>query len=128
MKKRINSVNSWSVKGIITVTILSAMLCTFSAKAYNKPSAAVKAVNEAVKSESGVESLMNNDFKANYEAEQYNAGEFVEADMALETENWMSTNAETNYEPVLQVEYNAKEFVDAELALETESWMNQNGL
>lgn len=155
MKKQINSVNSWSVKSIITVTILSAMLCTFSAKAYDKPSAAINTINVNMKSDSEAEGLLNNDALTKIEAEQYNAAEFVDEELAFETECYMSGDAgmdssaeeynaadyvetdmalETenwvndNSEPVLVGEYNAKDFVDADMALEAENWMNQNGL
>ena len=155
MKKQINSVNSWSVKGIITVTILSAMLCTFSAKAYNKPSATTNTINVNMKSDNEAEGLLNNDALTKIEAAQYNAAEFVEEELAFETECYMSGDSgmdigaeeynaadyvetdlaiETenwvngNFEPVLVGEYNAKDFVNADMALEAENWINQNGL
>ena len=155
MKKQINSVNSWSVKGIITVTILSAMLCTFSAKAYNKPSATTNTINVNMKSDNEVDVLLNNEALTKIEAVQYNAAEFVEEELAFETECYMSFDAgmdigaeeynaagyvetdmalETenwvneNSEPLLVVEYNAKNFADADMTLEAETWINQNGL
>ena len=63
----------------------------------------------------------------------YNANDFVTAELALETKNWLNGNDETIYksteaELALQVEkYNADEFAAAEMALETESWLNNNG-
>ena len=124
MKKQIKSVSSRSVKGIITVTILSATLCAFGAKANNKPAVAINAVKVEMKSENGVESRMNSIAEINNEAvEQYNAGNFVEAELAFETESWMNSGDETNYEAV---QYNANEYVEAEMALETESMMNSN--
>jgi hypothetical protein len=123
MKKQINSVNSWSVKSIITVTILSAMLCTFSAKAYDKPSAAINTINVNIKSESETEGLMNNDALTKIEAAQYNAEEFAEDELAYETEcyllgdDWMDSVTE---------QYNAENFVETDMALETENWVNSN--
>ena len=38
MKKQIKSVSNWSVKGVIGVTVLSAMLFASESKANNKPS------------------------------------------------------------------------------------------
>jgi hypothetical protein len=63
----------------------------------------------------------------------YNANDFVAAEIALETRNWLNGNDETTYksteaEPALQAEkYNADEFAAAEMALETENWLNNNG-
>jgi len=71
--------------------------------------------------------------------EEYNAKNFVDAEMALEIQNSMNTTSETNNEvveaePALQIaalmninEYKAEKFVDAEMALELESWMNKSG-
>jgi len=123
MKKQINSVNSWSVKGIITVTILSAMLCTFNAKAYDKPSAAISTINVNIKSGSEAEGLLNNDALTKIEASQYNAAEFVEEELAFETECYMSDNAGLDNE----VEgYNAANYVETDMALETGNWVNAN--
>ena len=44
MKKQNSFVSKWSVKGIIIVTVLSAMFCTISAKATNKPKVALNAI------------------------------------------------------------------------------------
>ena len=123
MKKQINSVNSWSVKGIITVTILSAMLCTFSVKAYDKPSAAINTINVNIKSESETEGLMNNDALTKIETAQYSAEEFVEDELAFETECYMSGDDRMNSEAA---EYNAENFVETDMALETENWVNSN--
>src|ERR1035437_7777792 len=123
MKKQINSVNSWSVKGIMTVTILSVMLCTFSAKAYDKPTAAVNTINVNIKSENEAEALMNNDALTKIETAQYNAEEFVEADMALETECYMIGDAGLDSK---MEEYNAENYVKTDMALETENWVNAN--
>src|ERR1035437_9146350 len=123
MKKQINSVNSWSVKSIITVTILSAMLCTFSAKAYDKPSAAINTINVNIKSESETEGLMNNDALTKIEAVQYSAEEFVEDELAFETECYMSGDDRMNSEAA---EYNAENYVETDMALETENWVNSN--
>jgi len=122
MKKQINSVSNWSVKSIITLTILSAVLCTFGAKANNKPSVAINAVNVETKSGTGVESGMNGIAEISDGAiEEYNAANFVEAELALESDSWMNSNSESDIEAV---PYNAQEYVDADLALETESWTN----
>jgi len=123
MKKQINSVNSWSVKSLITVTILSAMLCTFSAKAYDKPSAAINKINVNIKSESETEGLMNNDALTKIEAARYNAEEFVEDDLAFETECYMSGD---DWMDNVTEQYNAENFVETDMALETENWVNSN--
>ena len=155
MKKQINSVSNWSAKSIMTTAILSAMLCSFSAKAYDKPSAAINTINVNMKSDSEAEGLLNNDALTKIEAAQYNAAEFVDEELAFESECYMSGDAgidsgaeeynaadyvesdmklETenwvngNFEPVLVGEYNAKDFVNADMALEAENWINQNGL
>ena len=139
MKKQINFISNWSFRGIIVVTILSAMLCTFNAKAGNRPSTALNAVKVEMKSENGFENRKNSNPKTNstaVEAElelqiEYNAEEFVEAEMALEIGSWMNSNAETNNEAVeaelaLKIKYNAKEFVEAEMAFEIASRMNKS--
>jgi len=123
MKTQFNSVNSWSVKGIMTVTILSAMLCTFSAKAYDKPSAAINTINVNIKSESEAECLVNNDALAKIEAPLYSAEEFVEDELAFETECYMIGDAGMDGEVE---EYNAENYVEADMALETENWVNAN--
>jgi hypothetical protein len=56
----------------------------------------------------------------------YNAQEYVEAELSVETANWMNSDSEIDYK-VAELAYNAKDFVAAELAAETESWMNSNG-
>ena len=64
------------------------------------------------------------------QVEGYNARNFVEAELAVETENWIKGNDDSNSnvaEPVLALQetaYHAKDFVEAELAVETESWIN----
>jgi len=55
----------------------------------------------------------------------YNANDYVEAELSVETANWMNSNCEINYK-VAELEYNAKNFVEAELATETENWLNSN--
>ena len=55
----------------------------------------------------------------------YNAKEYVEAELSVETANWMNSDCEIDYK-VAELAYNAKNFVDAEVAAETESWMNSN--
>jgi len=120
MKKQINSVSNWSVKGIITVAILSAMLCTLGANANNKP-AVPSAVTMKVESENAAESLMNSNAESNNE---YKAEDFVNAEMALETESWKNIDAESNTEAV--DEYSAKEFVQADMVNEIYRWMNSN--
>jgi hypothetical protein len=125
MKKQINFFSNWPVKSIITVTILSAMLCTLNAKADNKPLPAANTVNVEMKSESGVESLLDSNVKTEIEAMQYNAEEFVAAEMALEAECWMNGDVESD---IKAAKYNAEEFVKEEMALEKENWVNQNGL
>ena len=64
------------------------------------------------------------------QAAAYNAKNFVEAELATETECWMNGNDGTINnvaEPELALQgaaYKAKAFVEAELAAETESWVN----
>ena len=124
MKTQIKSVSKWSVKGVIAVTILSAMLCAFGAKANNKPSVALNAVKVEMKSESGVDSRMNSMAEINNKAvEEYNAKNFVAAELALETESWMNINAGSDNEVA---QYNAEEYAEAELVLEIEGWMNNS--
>ncbi|MCX6239852.1 MAG: hypothetical protein NTY07_20280 [Bacteroidia bacterium] len=131
MKKQNSFVSNWSVKGIIIVTVLSAMFCTTSAKATNKPTVALNAITLDMKSENGVESLKNSITESNSEVmeAEYNAKEFVEADMELEIESWMNSNTETNNEvaetiQAPQIEYKAEEFVEAEIVNEIQSWIN----
>jgi len=119
MKKQINSVSSWSVKGIITITILSAMLCTFSANANNKPSVASNTT--------GVEISANSIESINETIEKYNAAEFVQADMANEIDSWMNSNDEYS-DLLIGSKYQAAEFVQADMALEIDSWMNNSGI
>ena len=124
MKKQIKSVSNWSIKGIITVTILSAMLCTFSAKANNKPSVAINAAN-VERSENGVESRMNINAETNFEfVEKYNAVEFVQADMAVEIETWANNDVWINNNAVEK--YNAAEFVQSDMAIEFDCWLKSN--
>ena len=152
MKKQINSVSSWSVKGIITITILSAILCTFSANANNKPSLAsnttgvensenrIESINEAIEKYNAaefvqadmaleIESLTNSSegiLNVALEAEQYQAYQFVKADMANEIDSWMNSNDEYS-DLVIDAKYQAAEFVQADMALEIDSWMNNSG-
>lgn len=116
MKKQINTVNNWSVKSIFTVTVFSAMLCAFGAEANNKPSVSINTVNSGT----GVESRINGIAGISDEAiEEYNAANFVEAELALESESWMNSNSESDFEAV---PYNAQEYVDADLSIEFECW------
>ncbi len=125
MKEQIKSVRSWSFKGIITVTIFSAMVYTFSASANNKPVVINVAVVE--KSAIGVEIPINSIAENSYEAvEEYKAAEFVHADMASEIENWENGNAENNNVSIEAGQYKAAEFVKAEMAQEIECWMNNS--
>ncbi|NEW83137.1 MAG: hypothetical protein GZ094_12325 [Mariniphaga sp.] len=152
MKKQLNSVSSWSVKGIISITILSAMLGTFSANANNKPSLAlnssgveisenrIESISEAIEKYNAAEFVqadmaleiesrtMRSEeiFNVALEAEQYHAGQFVKADMANEIDSWKNSNDEYS-DLVIQSKYQASEFVQADLDLEIESWMNSNG-
>lgn len=127
MKTQINSMNNWSVKGIITVTILSAMLCAFGAKAGNKPSVALKAVNVELKSENRGESGINSFTESNNESvEKYNAAEFVQAEMALEIESRMNSNEEINNITIEAEQYHAEKFTNADITLEIDNWMNDN--
>lgn len=153
MKKQINSVSSWSVKGIITITILSAMLCNFSANANNKPSVAsnttgveilenrVESINESIEKYNAAEFVqadmaleiesrtMSSEeiFNAALETEQYQAGQFVKADMANEIDSWVNSSDEYS-DLVIEAKYQAAEFVQADMALEIDSWMNNSGL
>lgn len=139
MKRQINTVSNWSVKGIITVTILSAMLCTFGAKASNKPTVALNSVTAKMESKNGIEKWKNSNAGTNTEVvEKYNAEGFVKAEIALEIESWMNSNTEINSEVVKaeatpQIEalmnsnqYTAKKYVEAEMVLEIKSWMNNS--
>ena len=51
----------------------------------------------------------------------YNAKEYVEAELSVETANWMNSDCEIEYK-VAELAYNAQNFVAAELAVETENW------
>jgi len=63
---------------------------------------------------------------------EYNAQKYAEAEIDLESQNWMNTNEETLEIETLpgigsminSLKYDAKEFVDPEMAAETQSWMN----
>jgi len=152
MKKQFNSVSSWSVKGIISITILSAMLGTFSANATNKPSLALnttgveisenrnESINEAIEKYNAAEFVqadmafeiesrtMSSEeiFNVALEAEQYQAGQFVKADMANEIDSWKNSNDEYS-DLVIESKYQASDFVKADMALEIDSWMKSNG-
>jgi hypothetical protein len=134
MKKQISSDRKRSFRGIISVTILSAMLCVFSAKADNKSSVTSSAKTCELSSENGVKNCMDMNAETNYEAleaelsqeAEYRADVFVESDMELEYETWMNSFFELDDEAViaeitLPVVYNAKDFVDAEMALEVQN-------
>ncbi len=149
MKKQVNFVSNWSVKGTITITILSAMLCTLGAKANNKPSVALNTATvemsetnfetvekynaaEFVQSEMELEiaNRLNSSVEINNIAieavNEYNAGEFVHADIAREIENWTNSDAEINTRTV-DTEYKAGEFVQVDIEHEIESRMNNSG-
>ena len=122
MKKQINSVSNLSVKSIISVAILSAMLCTFNVKANNKPSVAQNTAT-IEKSENKVESWMNSNIETNYNAvEIYKPAEFVQSDMANEIASWMNSDDAT--ENIAVEEYKATEFVQSDMTNEIASWMN----
>src|SRR5665647_3280558 len=108
MKKQINFVSNLSVKGIISVTILSAMLCTFGANANNKP-AVGNAVTMKVESENATESLMNNYAESSNE---YKAEDFVNAEMTLESETWLNINSETS-----DIAIDAEQYCSASIAM-----------
>ena len=61
MKKQINTVSNWSVKGIIAVTILSSMLFNFEAKGGNKSSLAKNEDAQLMQSGNIIETWMNSD-------------------------------------------------------------------
>ena len=124
MKKQINSVSNWSVKSIITVTILSAMLCTFGANANNKPAVA-NAVTMKVESENTTESLMNSMAERTNE---YKAADFVQADLVSEIGLWMNENPENSDILIDAGQYKAAEFVKADMTFEVENWMNNRCL
>ena len=149
MKKQVSLVSNWSMKGAITITILSAMLCTFGAKANNKPSVALNATTieksetnletvdkynaaEFVQSEMVLEianRMISNEEVSNvgFEAvEEYNSGEFVNADMAREIENWTNSDSDISNGTIEAGQYNAGQFVQAEVEHEIESWMNNS--
>jgi len=121
MKKQINFVSNLSVKGIISVTILSAMLCTFGANANNKP-AVGNAVTMKVESENATESLMNNYAESSNE---YKAEDFVNAEMTLESETWLNINSETSDIAIDAEQYKAADFVQADMISEIDLWMNE---
>ena len=123
MKKQINSVNKWSAKGIITVTIMSAMLCGISVKASNKSTVASNALKVEMKSENSFESRINSYAET---ANKYNAFEFVKSEMASEIENRMDSSDETNFVSIESEQYNAEEFAQADIALEIDNWMYRN--
>jgi hypothetical protein len=61
---------------------------------------------------------------------KFNVADFVEADLAVETENWMNGNSENNEtELALPVfDYNPDQFVEAEMTVENESAVIDNEL
>jgi hypothetical protein len=149
MKKQVSLVSNWSIKGVITITILSAMLCTFGAKANNKPSVALNATtiekletnletvdkyNAAEFVQSEMENEIANRMISNEEVsnvgfetvEGYNSGEFVNADMAREIETWTNSDSEISNGTIEAGQYNAGQFVQAEIEHEIESWMNNS--
>ena len=123
MKKQINSINNWSAKGLITVTIISAMLCGIGAKASNKSTVASNAVKVELKSENSAESWLNG--YANT-VNKYNAFEFVQTDMALETEGLINSSEEINILSTEVEQYHAEEFAQADIAVEIDNWIYRN--
>ena len=118
MKKQNNIISNLSVKGMITIAILSAMLCTFNAKANSKPPRALKLINVEMESKNaGDNPLLSNSeaLSEAFEAVKYNADEFVQADVALETESWISHNNGAREETA---KHSAEQSVPAEMALE----------
>ena len=112
MKKQINPVSNGSVKSIITVAILSAMLCTFSVKANNKPSLAVNVDVAEMQSENIIENWMNSEtyWGAN--------SEMVEVELDNSISQWMVSGSYWgNGTPV----YDETENLSA-----IEPWMNSN--
>ena len=119
MKKQINSVNNWSAKGIITITIMSAMVCGFGAMASNKPTVASNAAKVEMNSDNSLESLVNSYAKT---VDKYNAFEFVQSEMSSEIENRMNSNEEIDIESNNVEQYKAEEFAQADIALEIDNW------
>jgi len=109
-------------------TVVASLIILASLQGIAKAGNAGKGSVETIKSESAltVGSLMIHN--------EYNAKEFVEAEMALEIQNWTNSNSLTNNdlagsEPELlngistdDIKYNAEEFVKAEMAREIEKW------
>lgn len=112
MKKQIKSVSNWSVKGIITVTILSAMLCTFGAKAINKPSLSENNYSEAMQPENVIEDWMN--------SETYwgAPSEIAEVELSNSISQWMVSGSYWGIGTQLRDE--------TENLSEIEPWMNSN--
>lgn len=112
MKKQINSVSNWSVKSIITATILSALLCTFEVKANNKPSLALITEASEMPSENIIEGWMNSDTYWGAPSE------VIESELNNFISQWMVSNSYWD--------------LGAELLGETENlsaiepWMNSN--
>jgi len=120
MKKQNYIISNLSVKGMITITILSAMLFTFNAKANGKPPRAFKVVNMEMDSKKpGDLPLFSNSEALNeaVEAVKYSADEFVQAEIALETQSWISRNAEAKDEAAKR---SAEQAVQTEMTLETQ--------
>jgi hypothetical protein len=121
MKMQINPINNWSAKGLITATIMSAMLCGIGANASNKPTVASStAVKVEMKSAKNIESLENSFAET---VNKYNAFEFVQADMALETEGSTNSAEEINIVSIEAEQYHAEEFAQADIAVEIDNWM-----
>jgi hypothetical protein len=118
MKKKINSIGNLSVKGMITITILSAMLCTFDANANVKPLKVSKAVNMEMELKSAGDNPLFSNYEALSEAVEtvkYNAEEFAQTEIALETESWINRNAKAMSE---NAKFSAEGSVLSEMALE----------
>ena len=123
MKKQMNSLNNWSAKGLIAVTIISAMLCGIGAKASNKSTVTSNAVKVEMKSENRVEGMVNCFAEA---LDKYNAFEFAQADMALETEARINSSEEINIVSIEAEQYHAADFAQADIAIEIDNWMYLN--
>jgi len=123
MKKQNSIISNLSVKGMITISILSAMLFTFNAnnaKANSKPPRAFKLVNVEMDSKNAGDLPLFSNSEAlseAVEAVKYSADEFVQAEIALETQSWISRNAEAKDEAA---KHSAEQAVQTEMTLETQ--------
>lgn len=120
MKKQINSVSNWSVKGIISVTILSAMFCASELKANNKPSVAL---NNVAISEDTEEKLLGNKIESWMNSHTY----WVNASDLDEASEMKSVN--TVNHPCINDSSCKKEKQlsdEAEIVNAIESWMNSS--